>query len=338
MGVPVINVEWVGDMSAPSILPNRRSSLPAESPPSMGLDMPAEESEDAASEECGTVKRTPSPNKRVRFRNPVPNIHTQDLFSDNPPRRMSRTPARKQSDASNGSPLQIDRRRERPRRKSMIRPRIATETFKSPTVPPDQPIVTGGASPPSVAAVSIQETRSWPQIYQTPNLPLGSVARHLSASQEASSSSQGSVVSEQEFFTPPTTRRDKGKSPQRLVSPRETTTAGPSSCPVRRQQGHVTINAPSSSPSSHDEAVPLSPRPDRHRGRKREFSFEPGLHEMEASVEQQYRQARQRRVIGGADRLRELQDENEALKEEVAALQEQFQALKNVLLGGVPRS
>ncbi|CAO2657145.1 Nn.00g032710.m01.CDS01 [Neocucurbitaria sp. VM-36] len=333
MGVPIINVEWVGDMSAASSLPNRRSPFPLEPPTVMGSLM--EEIEEAANEQSGTVKRTALPKTRIGVHRAVPTSHTRDLFSDGLARRKSCLPARKPSDASDGSPLQADRTRDRPRRKSMIRPRIATETFKSPTALPCQSISIGEAGPSSPPTPPIQESRKWPQIYQTPNMPLASVARHLSASQKTSSPSQYSVASDEEFFTPPTTRRDTGKAPLRFVSPRASATAGLSIYAPKVQHRRIMIDASSS--SSFDNPIIRHPR-STPRLKGRDFSFEAGLHEVEASAEQRYRKARQRRQSAGVDELREMRNNNEALREEMVALRGEFQALKDVLLNRNPRS
>ncbi|KAF1842267.1 uncharacterized protein K460DRAFT_345953 [Cucurbitaria berberidis CBS 394.84] len=225
MGVPIVNVEWVGDMSAPSVLPNRKFSLSPE--PRPVTDRLSKEIEVLTDEESGTVMKTASPFKRVGEFQAIPTAYTRDLFTNDLPQRMSRQSTRKRSDASSGSPLQVNRTHERPRRKSLIRPRIATETFESPVAAPRLPMSNSRAKSSSLSAPPLQESRRWPQVHQAPNVPPSSKARRLSASY-ASFSSQGSV-SDQEFFTPPSTQRDKGKTPQRCVSQQASVTASKSS-------------------------------------------------------------------------------------------------------------
>ena len=465
MGMPVINVEWVGDMSAPSILPNRVSSLSPE--PRSVIDMLWEEAEAeaAADEESGTVKRTVSPLKRAGVQEAIPTAYTRDLFSDDLPQRVSRLPARGPSDVSNGSPLQIERTRERPRRKSLIRPRIATETFKSPATPSSRPTASAsaaGLSPYSIPP--IQEVRRWPQIHHAPEVPLASRARKYPSSEASSPSSLDSELSDEDFFTAPSTRQDKGKTPQRLMSPRASigvdksparnlpplrnrfpqrsnTPSGLSSRPTSRTIDHVvairddgdagpsnwlspqphhrqvTIDAPDwslspdlstnsssrpttrtvSSPFLKDQgAVGLGGRsskiPQRRvtrnagnmlplldtssnpysrrtsgmfrsppravdgemdtpssvaasvdrspfaRRPRREFSFEAGLHKLEASAEQRFKVARRGQVTTGVNKMRQLRDDSEALRKEMLALRAEFRALKDILLSWTPKA
>ncbi|KAF2641745.1 hypothetical protein P280DRAFT_424235, partial [Massarina eburnea CBS 473.64] len=133
MNASIVALEWIGDLSAPSVLHNRRNSMPplffTERAPSVLdalLDKSNSSSED---EEDGTVKRTRSPTRHVVPRSPIRLDGVRDLFS--PELQDHLRMIRKPSDVSNGSPLQIDRTRNPVRRKSFRRPRLATETFKS---------------------------------------------------------------------------------------------------------------------------------------------------------------------------------------------------------------
>ncbi|KAF2132311.1 hypothetical protein P153DRAFT_311176 [Dothidotthia symphoricarpi CBS 119687] len=220
MNGPVVAVEWVGDMSAPSVLPNRVSSMSPESHPVMTALV--EEYEKALNEEeCGTVMRVALPTEEVGIRSPYPIGQGRDFFSSNsPPHSISTRVARKPSDVSTGSPLQVERTRERPRRKSFPRPRIATETFRSPSETISSPSLPTSSS--SQNATTIKETRKWPQIRQAPDLPPAARVLRFSPSTVDSQSSDGSdsECSDQAFFTPPSTRRDNDKAPQRFTNPR----------------------------------------------------------------------------------------------------------------------
>ncbi|KAF1947320.1 hypothetical protein EJ02DRAFT_334560, partial [Clathrospora elynae] len=206
MEVAVIAVEWVrGDMSAPPVLPGRiMSSMLRE--PRLVMETLMEEFESSSFEETGTVRKTAMPYTRAEARKTMSAGQERDVLSDDRPRRFSGVPSHRRSDVSNGSPLRIERNRERPRRKSLARPRIDSGTFQSP-----------GLS--NSSGTSVQEVRRWPQVHQAPNLPPGSRARRFSTQQASSTLSEDSDFSDQEWFTPPSTRRDKGKAPRCIISP-----------------------------------------------------------------------------------------------------------------------
>jgi hypothetical protein len=214
MAVPIIGIEWVGDMSAPVALPNRVPSLSPE--PRSAMKLLDEDSEELAREELGTVHI--SPHKRAANRYQISDA--PDLFSGNNPRRTSIQPLRRPSDISNGSPVQTERPHEHPRRKSLIRPRIATETFKSPTTFSNRmhPTTT---SPSLLPKFSNQESNDWSEEHCTPTIPLKSPARCLPSYQNSPSpSSKGSEIPEEQLSTPPSTKNNKSKAPARLTSPR----------------------------------------------------------------------------------------------------------------------
>ncbi|KAF2681212.1 hypothetical protein K458DRAFT_275523, partial [Lentithecium fluviatile CBS 122367] len=133
MYASIVALEWVRDMSAPSILPNRRGSLSPcsafEDQHEPVLDSVLEAYEESSDEELGTVKRTMPPAPRTGIRSPIRLDGARDLFSPEP---RTKSILRRPSDISNGSPVRIDRSRHHTRRQSFIRPRIVTETFKTP--------------------------------------------------------------------------------------------------------------------------------------------------------------------------------------------------------------
>lgn len=69
-------------------------------------------------------------------------------------------------------------------------------------------------------------------------------------------------------------------------------------------------------------------------GPRRSFSFEAGLHEVEALAEQRYVVAKRSEVCTGGKRLEinRLRIDNEALQQQISSLREEFKTLKDVLL------
>ncbi len=80
MGAPVIHVEWVQDMSAPSVLPSHPSlSIPPQPHPVIESIM---HDVNANQDAQGTVKNKISPQKGALARSGAPKAITRDLFSD----------------------------------------------------------------------------------------------------------------------------------------------------------------------------------------------------------------------------------------------------------------
>ncbi|KAF2192385.1 hypothetical protein K469DRAFT_800239 [Zopfia rhizophila CBS 207.26] len=241
--IPVIGVEWVGDMSAPSALPNRRMLLPKMSvqdvdefePPSQAtLDLifaasAVDNEEDKEIEEhSGTVKRTKSSPISSGPTSPVPVGRTRDLFSAEPEHRTSAArPSvwtfHKPSEVSYGSPQPVKCSGKRPR-KSFPRPRIVTETFKAPVTPSTASSSASPASPRSTTnpvnpvnlarpiseiIPGIKEVRKWSQTSIVPSTPPISSALDLDS--DASESEDGNQAQEREqtevLVTPPTSHR-----------------------------------------------------------------------------------------------------------------------------------
>ncbi|RYN30897.1 hypothetical protein AA0119_g4727 [Alternaria tenuissima] len=217
VGVSITAVEWVGNMTAPSILPTRGLSLSPK--PRFVVDIVDAEGSTPSDEETGTVKKTRSPHKSALTRKPVPVGPPPDLFSDESRKFKSRVPSRRASDVLRGSPLRVERVRNKHVKKPSARPRISTETFQSPPEPsPHDPFDVGAAKSRPKLDPPIQESRRWPEVHQMPSVPAPSRAQLFSAPHRSLSSSDDSQFSDQEWFTPPFTRRRKPKVSQRHMS------------------------------------------------------------------------------------------------------------------------
>ncbi|KAI4629718.1 uncharacterized protein J4E87_002904 [Alternaria ethzedia] len=213
-------VEWVGDMTAPSLLPIRGSSLSPE--PRPVVDIVGVEQPTSSDEGTGTVKKIASSHKQAVTRKSIPMRSPPDLFSDEPREPKSRVPSRRTSDVLRGSPLRVERARERPVKKALVRPRVSIETFESPPGPSSSGVPNAKVTQSSTGTdPPIQESRRWPRVYQAPNVRTPLRAHQFSASHRSASSSPESEFSDedQEWFTPPSTRRCKGKAPRRDLSP-----------------------------------------------------------------------------------------------------------------------
>jgi hypothetical protein len=259
MAVPVIGIEWIEDMSAPTALPNRPPLLSPE-------PRPAVDWLDEDSEESGTVHV--SPRKRAANRYQIPDV--PNLFSAQHARPASIRPLSSPSDILTGSPAQAQRSHEHPRRKSLIRPRIATETFKSPTLSSDR--VPPATTRPSLRpTLSKHETKNWPEEHGALPVPLKLPARFLPGYRNSPlMSSQESDTSEQEFFTPLVTKRDNSKASFHLTNPRVSliTTRSP-----RAHRGASSLSSSSilTSPSSPPYSQMGSFAPYHSRQRRTRF-------------------------------------------------------------------
>ncbi|CAN9289811.1 unnamed protein product [Alternaria alternata] len=217
VGVSITAVEWVGNMTAPSILPTHGLSLSPK--PRSVVDIVDAEGSTPSDEETGTVKKTRSPRKSALTRKPVPVGPPPDLFSDESRNFKSRVPSRRASDVLRGSPLRVERVRNKHVKKPSVRPRISTETFQSPPESsPHDPFHVGAAKSLPKPDPPIQESRRWPEVHQMPSVPAPSRAQLFSAPHRSLSSSDDSHFSNQEWFTPPSTRRRKPKASQRYMS------------------------------------------------------------------------------------------------------------------------
>ncbi|KAF2260404.1 WD40 repeat-like protein [Lojkania enalia] len=133
---PIISLDWVGDMSEPSVLPSRHISPvgPTCPPPRLVLDIPLDQHEDGTDEGLGTIRRTRVPKDGTRY-DPIPIKVPTDLFSSPPTSPLA--------DRIYTIPLQTSKVTDDPRptkastpklRKTYTRPRILTQTFTSPSL------------------------------------------------------------------------------------------------------------------------------------------------------------------------------------------------------------
>lgn len=368
-------------MSAPSVLPNRLTVSPT--PSTIHEKQPILESllaeyekapDQASDEEAGTVKRTVSPTKRPDMSSPITlDGQHRDLFSPNSPQNNDIDGAQKPSNISYGSPLQLEPRRERPRRKSFPRPRIATETFKTPTppspvrqsLPTSLPIPENPITPVASRIRSAPKTRKAFEVFKADPLRVSRLSS--SPSSHYSQSSDSEV-----WTTPPTSQKEKPTSrltsaspvafdmrnqqPRHVASPPSTVAVQNYSDPATRHVSFAMRNSPKavdgemhvgSWKASWAERSPF-PAPPGQRA-KRNFSFEPGLHEQETHWEHKYdeiakRDGRQRvdegraqprRTSRGRKSAEELRADNERLRREMEVLREDFRALKEAVFASL---
>jgi hypothetical protein len=188
---PVLALEWVGDMSAPSILPAHHVFSASAPRPSV-LDTLILESDSEAV--TGTVKRSLSPTKPSNAISPVSFARARDLFTTtSPERRMSfsRVTPFGSPQAQSGDNL---------RRKSYPRPRIVTETFKSPTAQASPLRIQ--TTPLATSADSSNRSKS----QYSRRIPSPPLVSPLAVEYSPSDYSQ-LENDEEPFFTPPTSKR-----------------------------------------------------------------------------------------------------------------------------------
>ena len=202
--VPVTSVQWAGDMSQPSILPVPNNPLsPKLGPVIESLMMEAGEIEGEHLKQSVEQKK-PSGQQE--------NLHSQILierptvsFSDNTKERTSNRLA---------GPSHVHETKQWHRTNISARPRI--ETTPRPILLSAQPPINKDAvMGPGKNNVSVQDVCSWPDI-EKPPVVAPHRERRVRASKTSSQSLRKSGSSEQDFFTPPSTRHlstreDKGK-------------------------------------------------------------------------------------------------------------------------------
>ncbi|KAG9187761.1 hypothetical protein G6011_05632 [Alternaria panax] len=162
VGISVTAVEWIGDMTAPSVLPTRATSL---SPKHRSVvDVVDTEQSTPSEDEGSTVKKFTSLYKPAVTRKPVPVRPPPGLFSDESRKFKMKVPSRRASDVLKGSPPRGERARNRPLKKSSVQPRISTEMVQSPPNPLLQDaFCVGVAESLPKPNSTIQESRRWHQ-------------------------------------------------------------------------------------------------------------------------------------------------------------------------------
>jgi hypothetical protein len=199
---PVVALEWVNDMSAPSVLPNyftsspvclNNSPLPSNQPL---LEMWTAEDENVPDKISGTVKMTESPLTRSTVASPPVKLPL-DLFSSPQDRRQSNI-----SIISCGSPTP-QQTTTRPR-KSYSRPRILTETFTTPEEPTHASTISiNPRRPERPVHTTTNDVHRWSQTQAAPDFPLMTGA--LDLRDDGLNSSDQSDTEEKEIWvtTPP---------------------------------------------------------------------------------------------------------------------------------------
>lgn len=196
--MPVLNVEWTGDMSAPSILAQR---LPSSSPE---IDVPngmkQESKETDSDEQNETVKRTHLSSKRARKNM---SINTRpNLFSDIPAQETS--PPRLE-DKVNVSKVAVNRTQQQIGKRRMTRPRISTKTFRPPLRAVGEVVRT---NPPELTKSFAPEGR--PKCNDDEELPTPKPwpgSRRSFRHSQSSLSSSESDFDGNKFFTPRSRRK-----------------------------------------------------------------------------------------------------------------------------------
>lgn len=221
---PVISVEWVGDLSAPSILPNRNPSTLLE--PCLAINSSADDIESVLHEDSCTVRKSSIPYEQAKGRSSILVDHKRDLFAIDALPRVCPVHAQESLNILSDLPIQAQKEVVRSRKKSLIRPRIATETFKSPAGTALQVCrLPREVIPPSTSKSSTEDVCSGKKVHAVTKLPPALREHQNSTSSVSSHHSEDPGFSNEEFFTPPTTRRDKSKPTERVVSPRVSNSA-----------------------------------------------------------------------------------------------------------------
>ncbi|XPS71781.1 hypothetical protein M3J07_003952 [Ascochyta lentis] len=194
-----MSIEWVGDMSGPSTILDRSPSLCPE--PGLLIESlmdqvgdieelrpPGTVEEDAAQCPKGSLNRIAGRRPTVSFSN---KINEQSPPVDQSP------------NASQALLLQDPRTRQRPRTNAFTRSQLeAAEPNKRPNLAKLSPQLD----------LAAQDARKWPQLRKAP-LIASHRARRFLASHASSHSSHKDPSSEQNFFTPPSTRHPSTRHP-----------------------------------------------------------------------------------------------------------------------------
>ncbi|OAG10587.1 uncharacterized protein CC84DRAFT_1213897 [Paraphaeosphaeria sporulosa] len=343
MNAPIVALDWLGDMSVPSILPCRTTYLEeGEKEVERSVlnssfthyeNAPSEERE----EDSGTVKRkAPSP-ERSDARSPIRFDGGRDLLSPGPEVSCL---GRRRSGILTGLPIQFEADLEPVRGRSFLRPRIATETFKDPSDAsiPRRSIPAATTNPTSIAvqeALRRRDARDVFDVFFSDALRV-SPSRSPSPSSSVYSSSTGS----EKWMTPPTTQKPTGRcnpvgyrypsaisQVQPSRSAMNTKTSSPVSPNFSRPLRSVVAQdyslPPSRKVSFADRNFPWEKddddcKPDRRKSslaersplpappgqhEKRDFSFEAGLHAQETRFEQKFEGKQRRQARGDIARL-----------------------------------
>lgn len=343
MKSPIVALEWVGDMSARSVLPNRRRGLSTcveeeENRPVLNFIQNRDKtsSSEESEEESGTVKRKELPLERSVDRSHIRFDGGRDLFSPDP-----KIPClgRRRSEKLRGPSQHFEMNPEPVRRRSFLRPRIVTETFKDPSAS-SRPRCSVETVPDNHTTIAVQQSLKRIDSRQVFDVFFSDALRS-SPSRSQSPSSEYSQPSDPEIWTTPPVIQTAAvqsdyisymdtsipRSQTQPSRPAIKTRHSPSSLNFSRPLPHVSEKehtallprkvsfADRSFPreqtdvdqkcdrrkSSLAERSPFPPPPGQQV--KREFSFERGLHEEEMKCERDYSEKRHRRTKTGTEKL-----------------------------------
>lgn len=345
MNTPVVALDWLDDMSVPSNLPCRKRFLSTcveeEVEERPALDSIFAHFEAASSDEIekdsGTVKRKAPLPERSGARSPIRFDGGKDLFSPGP--EMSCL-GRRRSEVLTGSPTHFDAALEPIRRKSFLRPRIATETFKDPSKS-SMPRRSAPAAPTNPATAAIKEALRKTDSRQVYDVFFSDAMRvSPSRSPSPSSSVYSQSTGSETLITPPTTQKPAGRS--KPISYRYTSSKSqvqPSRSCIKTQTSPTAspnFSRPLSAAAAQDYSLPPSRKvsfadrsflwekkdaerkidrrksslaerspfpapPGQHE--KRDFSFELGLHAQEKKCEEEFEEKQSSRGQNEPGRL-----------------------------------
>lgn len=212
---PVVAVDWVGDMSAPSNLPTRKPLLSPESRPIVDHLMKVI---DYSSEDLSRIDDIAESSKNQTR----PHGASVDIAQSRIDRTQEShtTPLQRQLAVSKGSPLQIKRTRVHQWRKASARPRIGDETFQALAESPESPIAADTNYTP-VSSAPVKKIHQASQAHKAPAVLTPYTTQDNGLTQASlPSSSNRSEVSDQGFTTPPSTKEGMFRVSRRLSSPR----------------------------------------------------------------------------------------------------------------------
>ncbi|KAL5443963.1 hypothetical protein PMIN05_003458 [Paraphaeosphaeria minitans] len=348
LNAPIVALDWLGDMSAPSILPHRKFSLSTcleeEEHPVLNSIFTKASSEEPEGD-LGTVKRTAPLREWSGARSPIRFDGGRDLFSPGPEVSCL---GRRRSEILTSSPTPIEGALQPVRRRSFLRPRIATETFKDPSKS-SIPHRSFPAATTRSTSIAVQEALRRTDSRQVFDVFFSDALRvSPSRSPSPSSSVYSSSTGSETWMTPPTTQKPTGRSnPVGYRYPSANSLAQPSCSAIKtKTSSSVSPNFSRPLPSvvAEDYSMPSSSKtsfadrcfpwekydddckPDRRRSDlavkdpfpappgqqgKRDFSFEAGLHAQEKRCEEKFEGKQGRQAPGDIDRLAKRKRESE---------------------------
>jgi hypothetical protein len=341
MHAPIVTLECIGDLSAVSVLPSPYEEQNDPVLHSM-LEAYKESSDngDDGEQGCGTIRRT-APPARSNVTSPIRFDGSRDLFSpSSSPNLHPRTPCRSRPQHKHHA-----------RHQSFIRPRIATETFRTPMqISPPKSL----PSSPVRWSSPVQEARLRRKSREVFEVFFEDALR---ISRSPSMYSQSSVEEAGDVFTTPPTSQKPGK-PGRIADSRSTsldaacssehTTFPPSNDPTstagRRDMStpprKVSFATRSSPKSVNDEEQSTNANCPVQQPSQRNSSFNPGLHEQERRCEQRFGASTRRpgQGVSIADRgmsgivCLKLKGDNIRLWGEIDLLKEEVRELNDMVL------